>query len=46
MSAALIDQGALRLASAGSGHDRPTTESGQPVSSCYAFRISFRLEDQ
>lgn len=42
----LIDQGALRLARAGSGHYRPTTENGQPVSSCYAFRISFRLEDQ
>lgn len=42
----LIDQGALRLASAGSGHYRPTTENGRPVASCYAFRISFRLEDQ
>ena len=42
----LIDQGALRLASAGSGHYRPTTENGQPISSCYAFRITFRLEDQ
>lgn len=42
----LIDQGALRLARAGSGHYRPTTEGGQPVSSCYAFRITFRLEDQ
>lgn len=41
-----IDQGALRLARAGSGHYRPTTENGQPVSSCYAFRITFRLEDQ
>lgn len=42
----LIDRGALRLASAGSGHYRPTTENGQPVSSCYAFRIRFRLEDE
>ena len=42
----LIDEGAIRLAGAGSGHYRPTTENGQPVSSCYAFRISFRLEDQ
>ncbi|HEV2269684.1 MAG TPA: TonB family protein [Steroidobacteraceae bacterium] len=42
----LIDQGALGLARAGSGHYRPTTENGRPVSSCYAFRISFRLEDQ
>ena len=42
----LIDQGALRLARAGSGHYRPTTENGQPVSACYAFRIRFQLEDQ
>lgn len=41
-----IDQGALRLARAGSGHYRPTTENGQPVSACYAFRIRFQLEDQ
>lgn len=42
----LLDGGALRLARAGSGHYRPTTENGRPVSSCYAFRITFRLEDQ
>lgn len=41
-----IDAGALRLATAGSGHYRPTTENGTPVSSCYAFRITFRLADQ
>jgi TonB family protein len=41
-----IDEGALRLAKAGTGHYRPTTEDGRPVSSCYAFRITFRLEDQ
>ncbi|MGB6487141.1 MAG: TonB family protein [Steroidobacteraceae bacterium] len=41
-----IDEGALRLAKAGSGHYRPTTEDGRAVSSCYAFRITFRLEDQ
>ncbi|HEV2443939.1 MAG TPA: energy transducer TonB [Steroidobacteraceae bacterium] len=41
-----IDEGALRLARAGSGHYRPTTENGQPVSSCYAFRVRFQLEDQ
>lgn len=35
-----------RLAKAGSGHYRPTTENGQPVSSCCAFRIVFRIEDQ
>jgi TonB family protein len=42
----LIDEGALRLARAGSGHYRPTTENGQPVGSCYAFRVRFQLEDQ
>jgi TonB family protein len=41
-----IDQGALRLAKAGSGHYRPTTEDGRPVSACYAFRVRFQLEDQ
>lgn len=40
-----LDQGALRLARAGSGHYRPSTENGQPVSACYAFRIKFQLED-
>ena len=42
---ALIDGGALRLARAGSGHYRPTTEDGRPVSGCYPFLISFRLRD-
>ena len=41
-----LDEAALRLATAGSGHYRPTTENGQPVGSCYAFRIRFQLEDQ
>jgi TonB family protein len=41
-----IDEGALRLASAGSGHYRPTTENGRAVAACYAFRIRFQLEDQ
>lgn len=41
-----IDEGALRLAKAGSGHYRPTTEDGRPVSSCYSFRVRFQLEDQ
>lgn len=43
---AKLDLGALRLARAGSGHYRPTTEDGRPVSSCYAFRVRFRLEEQ
>jgi TonB family protein len=40
-----LDDGALKLARAGSGHYRPTTENGQPVSSCYPYRIRFRLDD-
>jgi len=41
---ARIDAGALRLATAGSGHYRPTTENGRPVSACYPFLIRFRLQ--
>ncbi len=41
-----LDEGALRLATAGSGHYRPTTENGRPVSACFDFRIRFQLEDQ
>jgi TonB family protein len=40
-----LDEGALNLARAGSGHYRPTTENGQPVSYCYPYRITFRLND-
>jgi periplasmic protein TonB len=42
---ARLDEGALRLARAGSGHYRATTEDGRPVSSCYAYRIRFELRD-
>jgi TonB family protein len=38
-----LDEGALKLARAGSGHYRPTTEEGRPVSSCYPLRIRFSL---
>jgi len=38
-----LDQGALRLAKAGSGHYRPTTEEGRAVSSCYPFRVTFSM---
>ena len=41
---ARLDDGALKLARAGSGHYRPTTENGRPVNSCYAFRIRFQLK--
>jgi periplasmic protein TonB len=42
---ARLDDGALKLARAGSGHYRATTEDGRPVSACYAFRIRFQLRD-
>jgi hypothetical protein len=41
---ARIDAGALALARAGSGHYRSTLENGQPVDSCYEFRIRFALK--
>lgn len=41
---ARLDQAALRLARAGSGHYRATTEDGQPVNSCYSFGIRFQLK--
>ena len=40
-----LDEGALRLARAGSGHYRATTEDGQPVSSCYEYRVTFHLKN-
>jgi TonB family protein len=40
-----LDEGALKLAKAGSGHYRASTEDGQPVSSCYPFRIRFQLKN-
>ncbi len=40
-----LDQAALKLARAGSGHYRATTEDGQPVNSCYPFRIRFQLRN-
>jgi protein TonB len=41
---ARLDEGALKLARAGSGHYRATTEDGQPVSSCYPLGIRFQLK--
>jgi TonB family protein len=40
---ARLDQAALKLARAGSGHYRASTENGQPVNSCYAFGVRFQL---
>ncbi|MFL6602769.1 MAG: energy transducer TonB [Steroidobacteraceae bacterium] len=42
---ASLDAGALKLAKAGSGHYRATTEDGRPVSSCYPLRIRFDLKN-
>jgi TonB family protein len=40
---ARLDEAALKLARAGSGHYRASTEDGQPVNSCYPFGIRFQL---
>lgn len=42
---ARLDEGALKLARAGSGFYRATTEGGFAVSSCYPYRIRFQLRD-
>ncbi len=42
---ARLDDGALALARAGSGHYRSTTEDGRPVADCYPFRVRFQLRD-
>ncbi len=38
-----LDEGALRLAQAGSGHYLASTEDGRAIHPCYAFRIRFKL---
>jgi TonB family protein len=40
-----LDEAALRLAKAGSGHYLPSTEDGRPVSACYPFGIRFYLRN-
>lgn len=39
-----LDEGALRLARAGSGRYEPATADGRPVSSCFVFRVTFVLK--
>jgi TonB family protein len=39
-----LDAAALKLARAGSGHYRATTEDGQPVNACYPFGVRFQLK--
>jgi TonB family protein len=41
---ARLDEAALKLARAGTGHYRASTEDGQPVNSCYPFGIRFQLK--
>jgi protein TonB len=38
-----LDDAALSLAKAGSGHYRPSTEDGQAVNACFPYRIRFAL---
>lgn len=38
-----LDDGALKLAKAGSGRYRAATEDGRAVNSCYSFRVRFAL---
>ena len=42
---ARLDGAALKLARAGSGHYRPTTEDGRAVSACYPLRVRFQFRD-
>jgi TonB family protein len=39
-----LDSAAIRLAKAGSGHYRPSTDDGRPVNSCYPVKIRFQLK--
>ena len=41
---ARLDDAALKLARAGSGHYLATTEDGRPVNSCYSFGVRFQLK--
>jgi len=40
-----LDNAALKLAKAGSGHYRASTQDGRAVDSCYPFRIRFLLKN-
>jgi periplasmic protein TonB len=39
-----LDEGGLKLAKAGSGHYKPGTEDGKPISGCGKFGIRFQLK--
>ena len=40
-----LDEGALKLAKAASGRYKAATEDGNPVASCFGFRIKFQLRN-
>jgi protein TonB len=42
---ARLDEGALKLAKAASGHYQPGTEDGQPSTQCFVFRLTFVLKN-
>jgi TonB family protein len=42
---ARLDEGALKLAKAASGRYKPGTEDGNPIPSCFGFRIKFQLRN-
>ncbi len=42
---ARLDDGALKLAKAGSGHYTPGTEDGNPIASCTSYNIKFELRN-
>jgi protein TonB len=42
---ARLDEGALKLAKAASGRYKPGTEDGNPIASCFGFRIKFQLRN-
>jgi periplasmic protein TonB len=42
---ARLDDGALKLAKAASGHYQPGTEDGSPTTSCTVFKIKFELRN-
>jgi len=42
---ARLDDGALKLAKAASGHYQPGTEDGTPTTSCTVFKIKFELRN-
>jgi hypothetical protein len=40
-----LDDGAVKLAKAASGHYQPGTEDGVPIASCMVFKIKFELRN-